>query len=140
MFFHWLIRLLEVLSMLFLGMLTLWLLCGSLVADRVRRSSPQERAEIFLRIRRAGTPFFNMKIIKSHYLIGRGPECDISLRGTGIPMRIVELRMEKGGCFFRSLAESGILYNGILPGKEMKKLLPGDEIMVSNYIIMIGAA
>ena len=73
---HWMIKLLNAVFVFSLGTVTLWLLCGSLISDRVRRSSPLKRAELFLSVNRDNTPFLNIPLKKSHYLIGRGPECD----------------------------------------------------------------
>ena len=137
MFFHWVIRLLDILSVLFLGMLTLWLLCGSLVADMVRRSSTSKRAELFLKLFRNNTPFLKIPLVKSGYLIGRGPECDIQLKGPGIPLMAGELLIKEGTCTFINLHDNYALFNNLPIEKGDREFLSGDTIRLYNYSMTI---
>ena len=137
MFFHWVIRLLDILSVLFLGMLTLWLLCGSLVADMVRRSSTSKRAELFLKLFRNNNPFLKIPLVRSHYLIGRGPECDIQLKVLGIPLRTGELRVKDGTCTFINLHDHSASINNLPIEKGEREFLSGDTIRLYNYSMTI---
>ena len=120
-----------------LGMVTLWLFFQSLTFDKVRRSSPKQRAELLLEVCRDGAPYLRIPLNKSHYLIGRGPECDIPLRGMGIPLKIGEMYAQEGGYIFKNLHKNSIMINGRPLGKEIKSVFPGDEISAFNYSIAI---
>jgi hypothetical protein len=131
------IKLLNVVFVFSMGSVTLWLLIRSLASGRVRRSSPSKRAELFLRISRNKTPFLNILLNKSHYLIGRGPECDIPLKGMGIPLRVGEMYQQDDHYVFRNFHDNSVMINNEPIGKEARKILPGDEIMIYNYTIKI---
>lgn len=133
---HGMIKLLHVVFVFSLGTVTLWLFFRSLISDKVRRSSPSKRAELFLRVFRDGRQYLKIDLEKSHYLIGRGPECDILLKGMGMPVRVGELFHQNGEYFFKSLSESTVM-NDNLAGTDPRKLLPGDKIMLYNYAIQI---
>lgn len=137
MFLHWMIKLLNIVFVLSLGIVTLWLFYRSLTSERVRRSSPAKRAELFLRVSRDNTPFLKIPLEKSHYLIGRGPECDILLKGMGIPLRIGEICLWDGEYIFRNFHTNSLMINNEPAESEMRKILPGDTIMLYNYTIMI---
>jgi hypothetical protein len=131
------IKLLNVVFVFSLGTVTLWLLYRSVASDKVRRSSPSKRAELFIRVLRNNTPFLNFPFNKSHYLIGRGAECDILLKGMGIPLTIGELSLRDDDCIFRNLQEHAVRINDEPIEKEVRKIVPGDEIIVYNYAIKI---
>jgi hypothetical protein len=120
-----------------LGMVTLWLFFQSLTFDRVKRSSPKKRAELLLEVRREGAPFLKMSLDKSHYLIGRGPECDVPLRGMGIPLKIGEIFQENGGYIFKNYNQNSVMINNEHVGKEVREIWPGDEIRFYNYSIWV---
>lgn len=134
---HWTIKLLHVVFVFSLGTVTLWLFFRSLASDRVRRSSPLKRAEFFLTICRNGAPYLRMPLKKSHYLIGRGPECDIPLKGVGIPVIAGEVCVYDGDYIFRNYRNSSVPINGGPISETPRKLLPGDEIMLYNYTIQV---
>jgi hypothetical protein len=121
---HYVIKLLNIVFVLSLGIITLRLFYQSLIFDKARRSSPLKRAELFLRVGKNRAPFLKMPLKKSHYLIGRGSECDIPLKGMGIPLRVGEIALINGEYVFKNLGDNSI-----------KKILPGDEIMLYNYTI-----
>jgi hypothetical protein len=98
---HWTIKLLHVVFVFSLGAVTLRLFYASLTSDRVRRPSPSKRAELLLRVNRNGSPYLNLPLRKSHYLIGRGPECDILLKGQGIPLNVGEIYLKDGEYFLK---------------------------------------
>ena len=81
-----------------------------------------------MRVKKDGLPYMNIPLVKSHYLIGRGPECDINLKGIGIPIRAGEISLEDDCYFFRSF-QSG-------EGAE-KTILPDDELLLYNYAIKL---
>jgi hypothetical protein len=137
MMFHWLIKFLNIIVVLFLGIVTLWLLYESIITDRVIRSSPSKRAELFLRVSKDSAPFLKIPLEKSHYLIGRGTECDILLKGMGIPLRIGKIYLHDGNYFFRNLHDNSVLVNEEPIGKGAIKLLLGDEIGFHNYMIKV---
>ena len=136
MLFHWIIKLLNIVAVFFLGGITLWLLYCS-IADRKRRSSSSKRAELFIRVIRNNTPFLNIPFNKSHYLIGRGAECDILLQGMGIPLTVGELYLRDDNYVFRNFQENSVMINNEPIEKETKRIMPGDEIIIYNYAIKI---
>jgi hypothetical protein len=97
---------------------------------------PSKRAELFLRVFRDGRPYLKIDLKKSHYLIGRGPECDILLKGMGMPVSVGELFQQNGEYFFKGLSESAVMNNDPA-GTDPRKFLPGDKIMLYNYAIQI---
>lgn len=137
MIFRWMIEFLNFCFVFSLGMVTLWLFFQSLAFDRVRRSSPKQRAELLVEVYREGVPYLKIPLNKSHYLIGRGPECDIPLRGMGIPLRIGEIYRDNGGHVFRNLRDNSVMINKEPLGKMERELSPGDEIEVYNYSIKV---
>ncbi len=132
-----LIELLNILFVFSLAMVTLWLFFQSLPLDKVRRSSPKQRAELLLEICRDGVPYLKVPLKRSHYLIGRGPECDIPLRGTGIPLKIGEISEQGGDYIFRNLHDHSVIVNGRPLRREIKSVLLGDEISAYHYSIHI---
>ncbi|MBM4305236.1 MAG: hypothetical protein FJ123_00725 [Deltaproteobacteria bacterium] len=90
-----------------------------------------------LEVCRDGAPYLKIPLNKSHYLIGRGPECDIPLRGMGIPLMIGEMYKQEGGYFFKNFHNNSIMINGRPPGKEVKSVSTGDEIDAYSYTIQI---
>jgi hypothetical protein len=125
---HWMIKLLHVVFVSSLGVAAFWLFCLSLASDRIRRSSPSKRAELFLRVKRNSLPYMNIPLVKSHYLIGRGPECDIPLKGTGIPIKAYEIYLEDEDYVLRSCE----------PGENAAhNILPGNELVLYNYTITL---
>jgi hypothetical protein len=137
MIFRWLVQALNFLFIFSMGMIMLRLFYGSFTSDRVRRSSPKQRAELLIEVYRDGAPFLKMPLNKNHYLIGRGPECDIPLRGVGLPYKAGELYQKDGEYFFRNSNEN-LTINQEHPGKGSRKVMPGDEIGIGNYSIRIG--
>ena len=137
MLFHWMIKVLNIVFVFSLGIVTLWLFYRSLTSDRVRRSSPSKRAELFLRISRDNAPFLKIPLEKSHYLIGRGPECDILLKGIGIPLIIGEIYLKDGHYFFHSFKHNSAKINNEQMGIESKEILSGDDLIIYNYKITI---
>jgi hypothetical protein len=137
MVYRWLLEFLNFFFVFSLGMVTLWLFFKSLTFDKVRRSSPKQRAELLLEVYRNGAPYLKIPLNKSHYLIGRGPECDIPLRGMGIPLKIGEMYEQEGGYIFKNLHNNSIRINGMSLGKEIQFVSPGDEINAYNYSIAI---
>jgi hypothetical protein len=137
MIFRWMIEFLNFSFVFSLGMVTLWLFFQSLTFDRVRRSSPKQRAELLLEVYRDGAPYLKIPFNKGHYLIGRGPECDIPLRGMGIPLKIGEMYEQEGNYVFKNLHNNSVMINGRPLGKEIKSVSPGDEINAYNYSIQI---
>jgi hypothetical protein len=125
---HWMIKLLNLVFVSSLGIVALWLFSSSLASGWVRRVSPSKRAELFLRVSRNGSPYMKLPLEKSHYLIGRGPECDILLKGQGIPLGAGEIYLEDGEYVFKN-RETGEIAK--------KKILPGDELILYNYVIQI---
>ncbi len=132
-----LIELLNIVFVFSLAMVTLWLFFQSLPFDMVRRSSPKQRAELLLEICRDGVPYLKVPLKRSHYLIGRGPECDIPLRGMGIPLKIGEISEQGGNYIFKNLHDHSVVVNGRPLGKETKSVLLGDEIHAYHYSIHI---
>ena len=137
MLFRWMIEFLNFVFVFSLGMVTLWLFFQSLTFDKVRRSSPKQRTELLLEVYRDGAPFLKIPLNKGHYLIGRGPECDIPLRGMGIPLKIGEMYEQKGGYIFKNLHKNSIMINGRPLEKGIKSVSQGDEISAYNYSIQI---
>lgn len=137
MIFRWMIQFLNILFILSLGMITLWLFCKSLASDRVRRSSPKPRAELLLEVLRDGSSFLKIPLNKSHYLIGRGPECDIPLMKMGIPLRIGEISEQGEGHLFKNFKGDSVTVNNKPIGRERIMIYPGDEIRAYNYCIRI---
>jgi predicted component of type VI protein secretion system len=117
--------------------MALWLFFRCVTFDRVRRSSPAQRAELFLAIRREGTPFSSLQLKEGHYLIGRGPECNIPLKGAGIPFRAGEIKRMDNGWIFRYSNPGTITINGTNPTDPERELQPGDEIQICNYCINV---
>jgi hypothetical protein len=99
-----------------------------LTSGKIRRSSPLKRAEFFMRVKKDGVPYLNIPLVKSHYLIGRGQECEINLKGTGIPVRVGELSLEDDGYVFKSFQPEGM---------QETKILPDAELVLYNYEIKI---
>ena len=137
MFLHGITQLLNLIFVFSLGAVTLWLLYRSVISNKVRRSSPSKRAELFIRVLRNNTPFLNVPFNKSHYLIGRGAECDILLKGMGIPLTIGELSLRDDDCIFRNFQDNSVRINDEPIVKEARKIVPGDEIIMYNYAIKI---
>jgi len=137
MVYRWLIEFLNFVFVFSLGMITLWLFRQSLASDRVRRSSPKQRAELLVEVYRDGAPFLRMPLVKSHYLIGRGPECDIPLMKMGIPLRIGEICEQERGYIFKNFQNNSVTMNNKPVGKETVVIYPGDEIRTYNYSIKI---
>lgn len=137
MVYRWLIEFLNFVFVFSLGMITLWLFRQSLASDRVKRSSPKQRAELLIEVRRDGAPFLRMPLVKSHYLIGRGPECDIPLRGMGIPFRVGEIYRQDVSYVFKNFQSNFAMINGKFFSNEAKTIFPGDEIRAYKYSIRI---
>jgi len=131
------IKLLNIIFVFSMGMVALWLFHQSLVSDRVRRSSPSKRAELFLRVSRDNAPFLKIPLEKSHYLIGRGPECDILLKGMGIPLKVGELYLQDDHYIFRNFHDYSVTVNNTPIANEEKHILSGNEICLYNYKITI---
>lgn len=70
----------------------------------------------------------NIPLVKSHYLIGRGSECDIPLKGIGIPVNAYEIYLEDEDYVLRTF-ESG--------ESASKKILLGNELVLYNYTITL---
>jgi hypothetical protein len=134
---HYAIKLLNGVFVFSFGLVTLWLFLRSLSSHKVRRSSPSKRAEFFLRITREGIPFLNIPIEKNHYLIGRAPECDIILKGSGMALKMGEIRAENGVCAFRSFVDNCASVNNGPIGREERPLLPGHGIRLYDYLLEI---
>jgi predicted component of type VI protein secretion system len=134
---HYSIKLLHIIFACSLGGMALWLFFRCVVFDRARRSSPFQRAELFLAIRRESTPFSSLKLRKGHYLIGRDHECDILLKGAGIPRRVGEIERANSGWVFRHTNPGTISINGANVTGPETKLQSGDEIQISDYYITI---
>jgi len=127
---HWTIKLFHAIFVSSLGAVTLWLLFVSMTSDMVRRSSPKQRAELLLRVWKDGTSYLSLPLGKGHYLIGRGPECDIFLKGPGIPLKVAEIYMKGDDYHLRMpLEDEG-------EGNE-KMLLPGEKLMLYNYAMQL---
>jgi hypothetical protein len=120
-----------------LGMVTLWLFYHSMASGRVRRSSPKPRAELLLEVFRDGSSFLKLPLNKSHYLIGRGPECDIPLRGMGIPLKVGALFQQDGAYLFKNFQSNSVMINNRPIHKEARPVCPGDEIRAYNFSIRI---
>jgi hypothetical protein len=136
MIFRWLVQFLNFLFIFSLGMIMLRLFYDSLASGKVRRSSPKPRAELLLEVLRDGAPFLKIPLTRSHYLIGRGPECDIPLRGMGVPYKAGEL-YQKEGEYFLMNSSKDLVINREQPGKGSRKVMPGDEIGIRDYSIRI---
>jgi len=137
MLFHLLIKLSNILFVFLLGIVTLWLSYMSMVSGRVRRSSPSKRAELFLGVKRNGYLYMRLPLRKSHYLIGRGLECEIPLRGMGIPIRVGEIYRQNERYVFRNLQDHPVMINNEPMERGSREILIGDEIMLYNYTITI---
>ena len=137
MFFHGMIKFLNLIFISALGFVTLQLFFQSLILSKVRRSSPKKRAELLLEVRRDGAPFLSSFLTKSHYIIGRGPECDIPLRGMGIPLRVAEICPQEGGYVVKSFQDNSLSINSEPFGSEEKRISPEDEIKFCNYSFKI---
>lgn len=133
----WYIKLFNCVFAFSLCIVALWLFCRSLTSDRARRSSPKQRAELFLSVSRDGAPYLKIPLEKSHYLIGRGPECDIPLRGWGIPVNVGELTVDAEGCLFKSHQTSSQDSNGEFSAEGSRRILPGGQVRLYNYTLMI---
>ncbi len=121
----WTIKLLNIVFSVSLGLVALRLCIGGFASDKVRRSSPSKRAELFLRVSRNGSSYMNLALEKSHYLIGRGPESDIILKGTGIPLNVGEIYLKDGEYIFRDFQENE------------EKLSPDVELKLYDYCVKV---
>lgn len=137
MYFRWMIGFLNILFVFSLGCVTLWLFYRSLTSNRVRMSSPKQRAELLLEVSRKGAPLLKISLNKSHYLIGRGPECDIPLKGLGIPFRTGEIYRDNGFYVFKNFRDNSVVINNEAFGKAERKLSVGDEIRLYDYSIRV---
>lgn len=134
---HYVIKLANLALVISLGLVTLRLLVGSLLFDRVRRSSPSKRAELFFKVFRKGAPFLKVVLDKSHYRVGRGPECDILIKGEGIPLQVGDLFFKDNQYFFRKSSPNFVTING-QPGPEgLVRITLEDEIRVNDYSMRI---
>ena len=134
---HWVIKLLNIIFVFSMGMVTLWLFYRSLASDKVRRSSPSKRAELFLRVSRNNTPFLKIPLEKSHYLIGRGRECEIPLKGMGIPLIACEIFIKGDNYSFKNLQDNSVSINGQSIEKGSREIVLSDTIKLYNYTITI---
>jgi hypothetical protein len=134
---HWYIKLANMILVVDLGIITLWLLAGSLTFDKVRRSSPFKRAELLIKVFREGSLFLKFQPKKSHYLIGRGPESDIQINGPSIPLKIGELRFKREGNFFKKFPQNLVYVNRIPVSDDEVCLTSGDEIACYGYLIKL---
>jgi len=125
MFSLWTIKLLNVVFSASLGLVALRLCIGGFASDKVRKSSPLKRAEFFLRVSKNGSSYMNLVLEKSHYLIGRGPECDILLKGIGIPLNVGEIYLKDGEYIFRDFEENE------------EKISPGAELKLYDYCVKV---
>jgi hypothetical protein len=134
---HWMIKLLHPVFVSSLGAASFWLLCMSLASDKIRRSSPSKRAELFMRVKKGGLAYMNIPLVKSRYLIGRGPGCDILLKGAGIPVKIGELSFRENDWLLLNYAGGAVTINGDQIDNGSRKLLPGERIILYNFTIEI---
>lgn len=121
----WTIKLLNIVFSVSLGLVALRLCIGGFSSGKLKRSLSSKRAELFMRVSRNGSSYMNLALEKSHYLIGRGPECDILLKGAGIPLSVGELYLKDGEYIFRDFQE-----------KE-ERIFPGAELKLYDYRIKV---
>ncbi len=134
---HYIIKLANLIFAVDLGIIILWLLISCLTFDKVRKSSTARRAELFIRVFRDGAPFLKVVPSKSHYLIGRGPECDIRINGEGVPLKVGEFRFKGGGNFFNKFPNNSVYINGSPVAEAEVGISPDDEIVCYGYTIML---
>lgn len=134
---HYIIKLANMIFAVDLGIILLWLLVSSLTFDKVRRSSTSKRAELFIKVFRDGAPFLKVVPSKSHYLIGRGPECDIRINGEGVPLKVGEFRFKGGGNFFKKFPHNLVYINGCPMDEAEVGISPDDELICYGYTIML---
>lgn len=134
---HWMIKLLNVVFVFSLGIVAFRLFYRSLISDKARRSSPAKRAELFLMVSKDGAPLLKFPLGESHYLIGRAPECDIPLKGSGIPLNVGELIVDEEGCFFKNHKTGSADINEELSPEGPIRILPGSQVRLYNYTLMI---
>jgi len=78
-----------------------------------------------LEVSRNRAPFLKISLKKGHYLIGRGPECDIPLKGSGIPFRTGEIYRDNGFYVFKNFRDNSIVINNGLLEKQKESFLQG---------------
>ncbi len=134
---HYTIKLLNAVFVASAGVVALLLLFASILNGTARMSSPKQRAERLLTVMRDGAVFLSMPLRKRHYRIGRSPECDIPLKGPGIPPVLCDIFINGGEWNILSHTEDSIAIKGERPGKNKARITIGEKIMLYNYSISI---
>lgn len=131
-----LIKILHIAFVASLALVTLRLFIRSLTSEKIRRSSPLQRAELFLRVSRDGVPYLRIPLKKNHYLIGRGPECEILLKGEGIPFYAGEISWMKDDYYYTK-AVNDHRRGGLVENSQSQNMTQGAKIAVADYMIEI---
>ncbi len=122
------------------GALMLWLLGRSLISGLAWRSSAEQKSELLLEIFRDRASVLRLLLTKKRYLIGRGPDCDIVLKGVGIPLRLGEISRDHGRYFFYTLKDGSAAESDQRIAKGRLKLIPGGEITIHEFRFEINSA
>lgn len=120
----WTIRLLNALFTSLLGLLSLRLLSWALQCGRENERPGGPGAEPpVLNILRDRAPFLRVLLEKDRYRVGRDSECDIVLKGPGIPLVAGEISARTSGCFFSR--------------DRQECLFPSGGIAILNYLLTV---
>lgn len=133
---HWTIKILNALFVWSLGVTVIWLFSRALVSDWVAKTKPIRGETLLLNLMKEGVSYLKMPLEKKRYSIGRETDCDIPLKGIGLPLR-AEIRILGGCCLFDNVIDDHHSTGGV--GKIEKRVIlkPGQELVLCNYVLRI---
>jgi hypothetical protein len=91
---------------------------------------------LLLNVIKEGVSYLKMPLKKKRYSIGRETDCDIPIKGIGLPLK-AEIRVLDGCCLFDDLIDDHHSTGGV--GKIEKRVIlkPGQELALCNYVLRI---
>lgn len=134
---HWIIKMLNAVFVLSLGMTILWLIIQTLSYNSSRSKRHEDMARIFLLITNNGASYLKMFLNEGKYLIGRDHSCNIVLKGIGVPSIVGELFVRRGVCQFKYFHGARVINQYLKQEEKIMILKPGQWITLYGYILNI---
>jgi hypothetical protein len=133
---HWTIKILNALFVWSLGATVIWLFSRALVSDWMAKTNSIRGETLLLNVIKEGVSYLKMPLKKKRYSIGRETDCDIPIKGIGLPLK-AEIRVLDGCCLFDDLIDDHHSTGGV--GKIEKRVIlkPGQELALCNYVLRI---